>query len=665
MRILYISQVAVGLGFVIFLHELGHFLLAKWNGVKVEKFSIGFGKTIFGFTRGETEYVLAVIPLGGFVKMLGESPDDENNKTTDPRAYPNKSVGARMAIISAGVIMNVFLGLACFVYAYGHGMDVKPALVGDVMVASPAYRAGMQPGDEIVAIDGRRDISFSTLQLKVALSGHGQVLRFSIERPGHQGLIEMNLEPRVEPKQDKPTIGIVPSDSLEVVGFLPPAGMASPPTYARPEGKEAEATVDTLVAAGPAGTPPTKLANVAEYHRLLAKYLDQPITHIIERRAVSSSEDGKVLEKFEVTMNPTRFVDFGFRLTAEPIRAIRHGSPADQAGFREGDRIIKVDGHDDFDPMRLPNLCFQSAGKPMTFEVERKLAGGEKKTETLKVTPDDTPPWSATYQIYDNGLDVPGIGFCLPIRPQITAIRPDSPAARAGLKPGQVINSITMTPMPIPSTNSEKAKPKEPRPSTVELDDGGRDWVSTFAYLQKIPMKEISLVVNKASQPVKITLEPDSNWYDPQRGLVFNLLIKKLPPQPIASALRRGFDDTVENILSIYAMFRSLFTGRVSVNSLGGAITISRVSYYAAQMGSTYLIHFLGILSINLAVLNFLPIPPLDGGQMVFLLAEKVRGRPLPDSALIAGTYIGLLFVLLLMVFVTFQDIFRLIKEFF
>ena len=74
-----------------------------------------------------------------------------------------------------------------------------------------------------------------------------------------------------------------------------------------------------------------------------------------------------------------------------------------------------------------------------------------------------------------------------------------------------------------------------------------------------------------------------------------------------------------------------------------------------------HLIHFLGILSINLAVLNFLPIPPLDGGQMVFLLAEKVRGRPLPDSALIAGTYAGLLFVLGLMAFVIFQDVSRIV----
>ena len=81
----YIAQVVVGLGLVIFIHELGHFVLAKWNGVKVEKFSIGFGPTLLGFRRGETEYVLAAVPLGGFVKMLGEEPADLASKSTDPR----------------------------------------------------------------------------------------------------------------------------------------------------------------------------------------------------------------------------------------------------------------------------------------------------------------------------------------------------------------------------------------------------------------------------------------------------------------------------------------------------------------------------------------------------------------------------------------------------
>ena len=108
--VIYWLEVVFGLGFVIFIHELGHFLLAKWNGVKVEKFSIGFGPTLLGFRRGETEYVLAAIPLGGFVKMLGEGLEEEANKSTDPRSFTNKSVGARMAIISAGVIMNVHPG---------------------------------------------------------------------------------------------------------------------------------------------------------------------------------------------------------------------------------------------------------------------------------------------------------------------------------------------------------------------------------------------------------------------------------------------------------------------------------------------------------------------------------------------------------------------------
>src|SRR5208337_3873221 len=127
-----VFKVVFGLGFVIFIHELGHFLMAKWNGVKVEKFSIGFGPSLFGFRRGDTEYVVAALPLGGFVKMLGEGVEDEANKCTDPRAYPNKSVSARMAIISAGVIMNLFLAYACFVFKYMHERQESPAEVGAV-----------------------------------------------------------------------------------------------------------------------------------------------------------------------------------------------------------------------------------------------------------------------------------------------------------------------------------------------------------------------------------------------------------------------------------------------------------------------------------------------------------------------------------------------------
>ena len=129
--------------------------------------------------------------------------------------------------------------------------------------------------------------------------------------------------------------------------------------------------------------------------------------------------------------------------------------------------------------------------------------------------------------------------------------------------------------------------------------------------------------------------------------------------------MRSGYDETIQNIFMVYATFRSLAERRVSPKNLGGPIMIAQVAYAAAGSGFTDLVFFLGILSINLAVLNFLPIPPLDGGQMVFLIAEKVRGRPLPDSAVIAGTYFGLILVLCLMVFVTYQDVFRLVTGWF
>ena len=118
-----ILMVVLGLGFVIFIHELGHFAVAKWAGVKVEKFSIGFGPSLVGFQRGETYYSLSIIPLGGFVKMLGENPaEDGQDAIIDPRSYLNKPVGHRMAIISAGVIMNIITGLGFFAMAYRLGV---------------------------------------------------------------------------------------------------------------------------------------------------------------------------------------------------------------------------------------------------------------------------------------------------------------------------------------------------------------------------------------------------------------------------------------------------------------------------------------------------------------------------------------------------------------
>jgi regulator of sigma E protease len=659
-----VFKVAFGLGFVIFFHELGHFLLAKWNKVKVEKFSIGFGPTIVGITRGETEYVIAAVPLGGFVKMLGEEPEEEASKSTDPRAYNNKTVGARMAIISAGVIMNVFLGMACFVYAYGQGMVKMPARVGFVEPASPAYEAGMRSGDEIVAIDGRGDLSWNGMQLKVVLSGHGQVLRFEVRRPGLDRLVPLAIQPRREAGMDRPTIGVRPTRSLIVNWFVAPVGMDNPPEFPKSVTAEGTRPVETLVAVAPAGKDPIRVADIDEYHRLLARFRDQPLTHIIEGRDGPIDEPGKVVERIELTLPPAKVVDLGFRLAIEPISSVQRDSTADQAGFRKGDRIIKVNGSDDFDPMRLPSLCYENAGKPMTFEVERTSGDGSTRIETIPVTPDDTPP--STEEPADaTPLSLPGLGLSFPVSAHIAKVRPGSPADRAELKSGQVVNSITFTlrkPGEAAATKVTASETVTTRQETISLDETPSGWVKAFWILQSRPYESVSLIVNKGSKPIELKPEPAPDWYLTSRGLNFVYLFQKLPPQKIAAALRRGWDDTVENILSIYGTIRNLILGRLGLGGVAGPLRIVGLAYETARSGFKELMSFLGILSLNLAVINFLPVPPLDGGQMLFLIAEKVRGKPLPESARTAGILVGIVLVVALMAFALFHDVLWFLK---
>ena len=666
-----ILKVALGLGFVVFIHELGHFLLAKWNDVKVEKFSIGFGKTLFGFRRGETEYVLAAVPLGGFVKMLGEGTEEEGGgPSTDPRSFSNKSVGARMAIISAGVVMNLILGLGCFAYVFGQERIELLAGVGEVVAGSPAYEAGLRPGDEIIGIDGdRSDIGFKDLNRTVSLSTQGQVIQFLVKRPGVEKPLDIPIVPTREAAGDRPTIGVKPNASLNVFGYQPPAGTVDPPTF--PWGGTATTPLqDTIVAAGPAGEPSAPVGDYQSLRLVSAQNRDKPLELTIEHRPLKPEKGASTPERSTVVLPPNHFVDFGFRLGAEPIRSIQKDSPALAAGFRVGDKIVKVDGRDDFDPIRLATECFDHAGQPMTFEVERTEKGGtEAKTVSLTATPIAAPPTFDPVELVSaEDFEISSLGLCFPIRPRIEAVRPDSPAAKAGLKPGDVINALIFprTPgRPRGLTAAGQDVWLISREQTLSFDDKAFSWTYAFGVLQSLPIQPVGLTVNKSTTPVSLTPEIVADWFNPDRGLEFEPATRTMPPLPPLAALKEGLNETIENVGMLYASIRSLFSGRVSTKNLGGPILIAQAAYSAANSGVADLLYFLGFISINLAVLNFLPVPPLDGGQMVFLLAEKVRGRPLPDSALIAGTYVGLLLVLCLMVFATYQDVFRLLTKYF
>ncbi len=181
--------VLIFLGFsaVIFVHELGHFLVAKWNDVRIEKFCIGFGRELFGFTRGETRYGFNILPLGGYVKMLGQ--EDFEVDTTgelqvrdDPRSFTNKPVGRRMLIVSAGVVMNVAFAAFLFMIVFMVGLKVTVTEVGFVAPNSPAAMAGLLPGDKILEIDGQRIVEFNEVKMAIVLADPHEALDFKVER---------------------------------------------------------------------------------------------------------------------------------------------------------------------------------------------------------------------------------------------------------------------------------------------------------------------------------------------------------------------------------------------------------------------------------------------------------------------------------------------------
>jgi len=181
----YILPFLVVLGVLIFFHELGHFLAAKYFGVKVLKFSLGFGPKLIGKQVGETEYLISTLPLGGYVKMLGENADEEEEPLSaedEAKSFSNKHVAKRIAIVAAGPLFNLLLALVIFCGFYMvAGIHVMTTEIGQVRDDSPASKAGFLKGDVIVSVDGQDTRNWE--QIKALIQGNtGQPIQVKIKR---------------------------------------------------------------------------------------------------------------------------------------------------------------------------------------------------------------------------------------------------------------------------------------------------------------------------------------------------------------------------------------------------------------------------------------------------------------------------------------------------
>ena len=686
--VLVVLQVALGLGAVIFVHELGHFAVAKMCGVKCDKFFIGFDIGGYKISRkwGETEYGIGILPLGGYVKMLGqddnpaniaeqvresevEGSDIEAKEITgpdgeiyqvDPRSYLAKSVPQRMAIISAGVIMNVIFAFVFAVIAFGVGVPYTPCIVTQTSVGSPAWQAGIRPGDEVVRVGEVENPTFTNLRGGVTLGDLENGIPFGIRRAESGELENLILKPKRGPGLAK--VGIFPPSSLRLSRGVPV--QKDSPAANVPEPFE---TGDEVIAVD--GHP---VSDYREYVAQLAAKPDQPLAITIRRGGTvpKGQPDAPSVggEELTITVQTRPKLRLGLVMEKGKIVAVQEGTVAAKKGIQPGDFIDDIAQAD----ASAPALEAETEGAfddPMSWPEQLRKLAEQNRAVRLKLrsssdsdgrqTPDrtiDLPlrkvTWVEPSWTLNEPLSIPSLGIAYRVLNRVDEVQPGSPASKAGLQSGDVI------------TEAEFVWPESsdyPKLDLVEFGkEGQHNWPKFIQQLQILPKgTRVKLTFNRGetAQDVTLAAVATEDEFVAERGFNFQPIQRIRLANSLQEQLRLGYGETVRSLTLVFRFLNKLITGQVPATSLGGPVTIAQAAGYSAFEGLGKLLVFLTILSANLAVINFMPIPLLDGGHIVFLIYEGLRGRPASEKFVVALHTVGFVCIISLMLFVLSLDL--------
>lgn len=697
-RLYNIFLVALGLGFVIFVHELGHFLAAKLFGVKCEKFYVGFDVPLkFGpirlpsklahFQWGETEYGIGIIPLGGYVKMLGQDDDprrlkeeneriqrvDRDPSTTeseserpklDPRSYPAKPVFARMIIISAGVVMNLIFGVLMAAVAFKMGVPYNPAIIGSVTPGDPAWQNGIRAGDRIVQIGNYVDdeLSFGEMQQKVAIRGirnAAKPVAVGYQRDGNNNVIEMvGTTAHAAPDSRLRFLALgLRSTSTNQLSTKQPF-----PEYLRLQNLELGDLQpgDRVVAVN--GNTLESLPGVEsplgfQIDELMHPKLNEPVTLTVER------DSNGATSKADVTVPPLPLRTLGMRFAPDAVLAVAKDSPAARAGVQPGDRLLKLNGQPIDDAFGLPLFVAASAGKSLRLELQR----GEAESVALEWTVPERFQFTDSMQMpAPSGFEIVGSGLVFSVSNTITKIDSGSAAEKSGLRVGDRVKQFQLK----PTTDEQKKYFTElniPKSLQVKLPVDGTYNMQYFLELAQLLPADLPIAVyverDGKVESCETAIAIDPSLHLPDRGLSFMPLRRNYVADTWMQALSLGVSEIWKRLGDVLEFLELLVTGK-AFKFIGGPGTIAVQAADAASQGIPPLLMFLTLLSANLALVNFLPIPALDGGHMVFLIFEAIRGKPVNEELQMKLTMGGILALLSLMIWAIFNDYINLSRYF-
>ncbi|MFG0284071.1 MAG: site-2 protease family protein [Phycisphaerales bacterium JB039] len=700
-----LAVVIFGFGLIIFVHELGHFLAARWAGIRTLAFAIGFGPALVSYRKGlgwrrgssepeylrllqlqgnietcpanrrgeavsHTEYRLNALPFGGYVKMLGQ--DDLNPAATShvPDSYQSTPPWKRMIVISAGVVMNIVTAAILFVLVFTVGLETEPPRIGALDPSGPAAgavainadeagagMAGLRPGDEMVRINDRRPNSFNDLIMASAMARRGQPVELAVQRAGLEAPLIFQIVPQRSDLTGLLDLGVEPPRS--------PTLIDAPDDDATREALRAALDRFGLTGVAPGmtlthvqqtGGDAQRVEHAADLATAFRTSRGEPVTLTFESPTAQARVTLDPAPVLQTTLIPTpdkanSRTPVDHLLGFTPVMAVLDASDRGaEQGLRDGDIFARIG------EVMYPSV-FQGAaeiranrGRTVPISVLRRPAPGaplERVDLEVSVKP------SGTIGFYMTDVDEAGAGLWMAMPP---AGLGDGGAVarriidRAGMRlvsaDGKPV--ATLADLRAALLSAADARPGEP---SVEL-------------LFELPLPADPQTGARPTESRTLTLKPDEalvlrdlGWESPVPMAMFEPDQFILKAENPAHAVSLGLSETYRVMAMTYATFLRLIEGTVKVEHLKGPVGIAHLGTRIASRGLIWLLFFMALVSVNLAVINFLPLPIVDGGQFLFLLSEQIRGKPVPVAVQSMATMAGLVLIGAVFLLVTFNDI--------